>query len=68
MNSFTTIIERKLDKKGLRQCAKQQDLGKGLLGFGLLRGGNKVKSYFVGFAQRLDTNAFNIYMLKSCVA
>ena len=41
--------EWNLDKKGLRQCAKLQDLGEGLIV--IFTVGNKVKSYFVGFAQ-----------------
>ena len=38
----------------MRQCAKLHDLGEGLLVLLLLlQGENKVKSYFIGFAQNI---------------
>ena len=56
-----TCTERKLilkvkefNKKGLRQCVKLQDLLWWLLLLLLLKGENKVKSIFIGFAQNND--------------
>ena len=52
----------KKNKKGLRQCAKLQDLGKGLLWF--LRGENKVKFYFAGFVKNLTSKASHEILLR----
>ena len=50
-------------KKGLRQCVKLQDLGEELW---LLRGGKRVKSYFVGFAQNNWQSEYKpMYQVKS---
>ena len=41
-----------MNKKGLRQCAKLHDCVLGIVVI-VLGGENKVKSYFVGFAQKI---------------
>ena len=41
------------DKKGLRQCAKLQDLGEAVI-LVVVTGQYKVVSYFVGFSQNED--------------